>query len=378
MNQHDISRNVPMLTGPFAKKGYDWWWHSFTATHETTGERKPFFIEFYTCNPALGGAEPVFGQLPENQAEGILPSYLMIKAGTWGKDHFQIHRFFGWDAVTLKKTAPFEVTAADCFLNETETHGSVCVTEAQEHPEWMCDNGAISWELTIEKEQAFHVGYGAGRLFRTLKAFEMFWHVEGMKTRYRGKVICNGETYLVDPDTCYGYADKNWGSDFTSPWVWLASSNLTSRKTRQKLENSSFVIGGGRPKAFSVTFDRKLLGQIVYEGACYEFNFSKLWMIPHTEFESTENERKVYWSVRQENLHYVMLTEIECRKENMLFIQYEAPDGSKRHNRLWNGGNGKGRIRLYRKGRDGLTLIDDIDAENVGCEYGEYEPDEEE
>ena len=56
-----------MLTGKFAKQGYDWWWHSFTAKHEETGEERPFFIEYFVCNPALAQDTPVFGQLPENE-----------------------------------------------------------------------------------------------------------------------------------------------------------------------------------------------------------------------------------------------------------------------------------------------------------------------
>lgn len=55
----------------------------------------------------------------------------------------------------------------------------------------------------------------------------------------------------------------------------------------------------------------------------------------------------------------------------MLLVNYEAPDGSKRHNRLWNGGNGIGTIRLFDP--DG-KLVDRIHAENIGCEYGEYDP----
>ena len=43
-------------------------------------------------------------------------------------------------------------------------------------------------------------------------------------------------------------------------------------------------------------------------------------------------------------------------------------DGAHRHQRLWNGGTGKGTVTIYRCGR----LIDRIYAENVGCEYGEY------
>ena len=53
----------------------------------------------------------------------------------------------------------------------------------------------------------------------------------------------------------------------------------------------------------------------------------------------------------------------------MLLINYESPDGKKRHNRLWNGGNGVGTIYLYK----GKKLIDEIWAENIGCEYGEYD-----
>lgn len=58
----------------------------------------------------------------------------------------------------------------------------------------------------------------------------------------------------------------------------------------------------------------------------------------------------------------------------MLNINYEAPTGLKRHNRLWNGGNGTGTLKLYKKGLFGkLTLIDEVYAEGIGCEYGEYD-----
>ena len=57
----------------------------------------------------------------------------------------------------------------------------------------------------------------------------------------------------------------------------------------------------------------------------------------------------------------------------MLNINYESPDGHKRHNRLWNGGTGMGELLLYKKGLFGrLKLVDDVLAEDIGCEYGEY------
>ena len=66
-NKHEISRNACQLYGGQGKCGYDWWWHSFTTQNEKTGEEKPFFIEYFLCNPQCGGDEPVFGQLEENK-----------------------------------------------------------------------------------------------------------------------------------------------------------------------------------------------------------------------------------------------------------------------------------------------------------------------
>ena len=124
----------------------------------------------------------------------------------------------------------------------------------------MCDAGSMSWDLQLDKKVAFNVGHGASKLFRTIKAFEMYWHAEGMKTQYSGTVEIDGERYIVTPETSYGYADKNWASNFTSPWVWLSSNCMKSNLTGKVLENSVFDIGGGCPKIYFVPLKRKLLG----------------------------------------------------------------------------------------------------------------------
>lgn len=373
-NHHDITRNDFMLHGPLAYHGYDWWWHSFTAQDEETGEDKPFFIEFFVCNPALAEEEPVLGQLPDNSKAGKRPSYLMVKAGTWGEDHCQLHRFFAWKDVELHGAAPYSIGAGDCLACETALKGSIYITkeEAESHPEWMCDFGELSWELTIDKQIAFNVGYGASKPLRDVEAFAMYWHAEGMKSAYSGSVVFNGRKYIVTPEKSYGYADKNWGRDFTSPWVWLSSNCLKSRISGKQLTNSVFDIGGGRPKIYFVPLDRRLLGVFYYEDKEYDFNFSHVWLKVETEFSFEEHDAEVIWHVRQANIHAVMETEIHCLKKDMLLINYEAPDGTKKHNRLWNGGTGWGTIRLYDKKDDTLVLVDEIDATHVGCEYGEY------
>lgn len=375
MNKSDITRDYCMLQGPLAKKGYDWWWHSFTAYHKVTGDPKTFYIEYFLCNPALAQPETVIvWNDPEGRKAGKRPSYCMVNVGFWGKEKGQLHRFFPWNQVSIPMNQPLNLQAGDCSCTETKMTGHVKVTreDADSHPEWMSDAGEMSWDISIEKQVAYHVGYGASKLFRKLNAFEMFWHAEGMKTAFRGWVRLNGEDYLVEPDTCYGYADKNWGSDFTSPWVWLSSNNLVSNLTGKRLINSVFEVGGGRPKVFGLSLNRKLLGQFYYEGRDYEFNFSKFWTGSRTLFECQENDTQILWKVTQTTITAKMEVEIACNKEEMLLINYESPDGYKRHTRLWNCGNGFGTVKLWQKKRKKWILIDDVRARNVGCEYGEY------
>ncbi len=370
-NRSDISRNQCQLYGGQARLGYDWWWHSFTGHNQQTGEERAFFIEFFLCNPATGAEEPVYGQLPYNKENNIKPSYLMVKVGCWGANAKQLHNFYGWNRITVDMGVPYSINAGECFLTENKTWGKVSVTEddAHGHPEYMCDAGEMSWNLTINKKIAFNVGYGAGKLFRRLQAFEMFWHVEGMKTAYSGEVVIDGEKYTVDPESCYGYADKNWGKDFTSPWVWLSSCNLTSKTTGKRLEDSSFDIGGGCPKVGPIALKRKLLSAYWHEGKGYEFNFSKFWTFTRTSFDCRETEDEIIWHVEQKTWTNRMVTDITCKKSDMLLINYEAPNGKKLHNRLWNGGNGKGTVKLFHCGK----LIDEVICKNVGCEYGEYD-----
>ncbi len=373
MNKSDLNRNHYMLQDALAYKGYDWWWHSFTGYHSITGEEKSFFIEYYICNPALGGSKAILGQHPKNRKMHRKPSYAMIKVGAWGKDAKQIHNFYPITEFSSSKYI-LNLRIGNCTLTETRMFGSCKVSEgeARQHPEYMCDAGSMYWDITMNKKIAYNVGYGASRLLRNMNAFEMFWHAEGIKTEYKGKIIFDGEEYDIIPNQSYGYADKNWGSDFTSPWLWISSCNMKSLVTGQKLQHSAVEVGGGRPRIFGFAMNRKLLGGMFYEGKMYDYNFSKFWTGAKIDYDFREGRHKNTWKVRAVNRDSMMELILQCPKDEMLLINYEAPNGKKLHNRLWNGGTGYGRIKLYRRHKTGLKLIDDIEIKNVGCEYGEY------
>ena len=372
-NRSDRERNACRLGGKLAYQGYDWWWHSFTGVNRRTGEEKSFFVEYFLCNPALGQKEPIFGQLPESLENEWWPSYLMVKAGCWGENAKQMHRFFAWEDVSIYGREAYRLWAGDCRASETLIRGSVSVTEedAKEHPEWLCQAGEMKWNLKVDKKVAFNVGYGAGKLMRDLNAFEMYWHAEGMKTLFDGEVILDGEVYDVKPENCYGYADKNWGSNFTTPWIWLSSNDVVRKRDGKRLRNTVFDIGGGKPRVFGIGLDRILLGALYLEGKPIEFNFSKPWTGARTKFNCKETKDEIIWHVEQENWDYVMQTNVHCKKKDMLFVNYEAPDGSRIHKKLWNGGTGYGWFKLYRKAGGDWQLIDEYQIGHVGCEYGE-------
>ena len=373
-NSSDITRNLFMLKGSLSKQGYDWWWHSLTAYNKKTGEPRQFFIEYFTCNPELAENKPILGQIPENKNKGKKPSYFMLKVGGWGKDKKQIHNFYSMKDFKCPEDKLDIKVGEEITLSEKHMKGFCKVTkdEAQKHPEYMSDSGEMKWDLEINKLITFNVGYGASAFFRKLNSFEMFWHVEGVKTQYKGTIEMDGVEYEVIPEKSYGYADKNWGADFTSPWLWIASSNLTSLISGKKLNNSAFVAGGGKPKAFGISIPRKLLIGFYYEGSEYEYNFAKFWNNVNIDFKFEEGKEENHWFINASNWNSKIELKLNSKREEMLLLNYEAPNGKKLHNRLWNGGNGYGEIKLMKK--DG-ELIDYIKMENAGCEYGEYDDD---
>jgi len=345
---------------------YDWWWHSLSAENTETGELEAFFIEYYVINPGRGGRQPVFGQIPGPPAR---PSYAMIKAGKWGKGKAQIHNFRGVDDFRASRKG-MDVRIGKNRAGETFLKGSVSMTprEAKEHPEYMTDAGEMSWDLKVDKEISFSVGYGASAPFRYLNLFPMFWHVQGMKVRYEGTIVFNRQTYHVKPESSFGYQDKNWGRDYTNPWIWL-NCNCFKDEDGRLLEGTSLDIGGGNPKLGPFSLGEKILVCFVHEGEKYEFNFTRLFF-QKQDWSCREDEDHIYWDTDVSNRTHRLKVSFSCPKEGMLLVNYENPKGKKNHNRLWNGGDASGTLELFKK--KGNRRVCGLTGERGGCEYGRY------
>jgi tocopherol cyclase len=366
-----MSKSAYKLKGRLAKKGYDWWWHSFTGKDAVTGELKPFFIEYYAINPGLWTGDIIWGQQKENQKTGKKPCYAMLKAGSWGDEKAQLHKFFNYSDVKISGKGLNCVLGGNT-LTEGSLQGEVIVSEEESrlYPERMTDAGSMKWDMTVNKKLSYDVGYGSSDLFSTLCLFSMFWHVQGLRCEYSGWVEFNGKKYRVEPQSSYGYQDKNWGSDYTNPWIWLNCNNFIS-KTSGKAVEASLDVGGGCPVVFGIPLQRKILTAFYYKGQLTEFNFSKFWKFSKQKFNVVEDDSSLHWEIISENSKYLLEIRFSCEKAKMLLVNYENPAGEKNHNKLWNGGHAAGTVKFYQKGKE-RTLIDELFGSLGGCEYGEY------
>ncbi len=366
-----MNKNGYKLKGNTTKNGYDWWWHSFIGKDEETGEFKPFFIEYYVINPGLWKGEIVFGQKNYDLGKRKKPCYAMIKAGAWGNNKSQIHNFFGINEFSSGKNF-LDCRIGNNIATENKLIGEVNVSNetAANHPEMMSDSGTMKWNLEISDKVVFDVGYGSSDFSNSLNLFHMYWHVQGLSCNYRGTVEYNGKKYIVEPEFSFGYQDKNWGKDYTNPWIWLNCNNFTSTLTNEKV-NASLDVGGGCPKVLGVSLNRRIITAFYYKGKLHEFNFSKFWLFSKQKFKSYEDNEFIYWEIISENKNYLLQIEFKCRKADMLLVNYENPKGEKNHNKLWNGGHAFGKVKFFKKEKK-MVLIDELDGSFGGCEYGEY------
>jgi tocopherol cyclase len=373
----DLGKRYGIRVNPLNTNGYDWWWHSLVARRRTTGELQPFFIEYFVINPGLGGKEPILGQSPENKAAGVRPSYAMIKAGTWAKDAaVQIHNFYGIDDFNAAVDR-MDVRIGDNIANDSVLRGSVALSadEAASHPEYMSQSGEMSWDLSVTKDLSYAVGYAASEFLTTLNAFSMWWNIPGMKARYQGTITYNGEIFDVVPEQSYGYQDKNWGSEYTNPWVWLNCNNFTSERTGKALPMTSLDIGGGAPEAFGLPLGKKVLVVFYHEGKLYEFNFSKIWQLSQQRFDVEVGEKAITWNVVAQNGDSKLEIIFSNPKDRMLKVNYENPRGEWNHRELWNGGHASGTVKLFHRGTFGSwEWVDTFHGSLGGSEYGSYEP----
>ena len=89
----------------------------------------------------------------------------------------------------------------------------------------------------------------------------------------------------------------------------------------------------------------------------------------HCKWDVKETDRRFIWHILARNQNSVLKLSGSCRKEEMLHLRYEHPDGHLSKMPLWASAGGIGTLQLYRKGTGGRELLDTLKLENALCIY---------
>lgn len=388
MDLNKVSRSRRYkLTGLLRKNGFDRWRISACAISSVTGEECTFFIEFYIVNPALSPDKAVLGfksRLPKTDTdlqyalagtesektllteELVQPSFIMVKAGKLGKRGKQLNAYFPCSSL-VTGTPEYIVKAGNgdadtCCIKTNATAGAISVSGADllECPELLGNSGSIAWNLHYSIEDGF---------FPNFRSKQTNWACFGARTSVAGVIMLDGEQFNVSKDRSYGYFDKNWGRSFTNPFLHLSSSNLVSNISGKKLLESCFAIQG--------EYNSRLCILTSIEGKKLEFHagshkkYNTIYEC--TQMPEDEDGIKLHWSVSMNNRGYVIDVDIICKAEQMFVRDYECPEGSRKVMKLIGGGSGTGEVKIYKRVRKDLELIEDVHVGNCLCEFGNIE-----
>ena len=102
-------------------------------------------------------------------------------------------------------------------------------------------------------------------------------------------------------------------------------------------------------------------------------SYQALWDISQTP--DKENKEKLHWSVSASNRTYVIDVDMFCSAEELFVRSWEIPEGNRKVLKILSGATG-GEIRLYRKIRDSLELIEHAHIATALSEFGQPETSE--
>ncbi len=366
-NRPTFDRNFYQLPGtPYFDHGYEWWWYSFVAQNQRTGELRPFYIQYFVMNPGLALKEGL------DQARfGEHPAYSKVVAGTWGKECAQSQSFYPVTSFHAS-TEKLEVHIANNRADERNLKGGIFVGKdgSTIHPHRTFDSGSLEWDLQIQRDVSFSFGYATSRLLQRSGAFQMLWDVPGMKSSYSGSVIWNEEVYDVMPKTSFGYQDKNWGADYAKSWIWLSCNHFRSVQSNSEQPSASLVVGGGQPTFLGQSLGEKVLVGFNYQGKFFEWNFTNLLNSPKQRINMSENPTQIVWDISIENLLHRIDIQFVAEKSEMLQLYYENPNGIHKPESLWNAGTAQGTVQFFKKqGLSKWILVDSLEGTWGAGEY---------
>lgn len=372
-----------VLRGKLRTEGFECWRYFFSAFNVETNQEKKFFIELYIVNPGVSPKVAIIAQksrLAHSEADlqyalagtqaaetandelAVFPSYVLVKAGVDGTSGIQLNKFIPSSQFTfLRNSGMFK--AGECLFGPNSISGVVEITpqDLRIKPELLCDSGMLEWDLKFDRKISSEPLY---------KSKNAFWAPFGVKTVYSGAIRFDGDEYVITPKISVGYSDKSWGEILPENYFHISSAKMTSMISGKSMLNSCFVIEG--------EYGGKLCGILNLEGTILKIkekkHFGKCSVIHDcTQVPGTEGDEKVHWTVSVRKGKFVIDIDIFCKGSDLSVRDYEIPQGKRTLLKILGSGNGTGEIRIYKRNRKNLELLEHANIYDAICEFGQTE-----
>lgn len=375
--------NRPQLVGSYKKSGVDIWRYSFAGSETGTGAERRFFIEFEMLNPYLSPAESKLGYQSrvnisaedlQNVLAGtasaqnlrsetfVVPSYCVVRAGIYDVKPRQICEYFATKEVAFN-TNLFNVDVGHCSFSDEKLSGFLdCpLSEIHEHPEYLCDAGSVSWELRYDFKKEYSKGY-----FQRPDG----WYTSVCNAVFAGTITFDGKEYTVNPKKCAGYVDRLWGKTYPDPYFHVSCSNLTSMITGQLMAKSGFAVQGAFADRVSLSM-RIGEKELTFCADEPKRSYQAIWEC--SQMPEDENGERLHWSVSITNKKFVIDIDVFCPASQLYVRSWELPEGKRKILKVIGGGSGTGEVRLYKKIKKNLELIEHAHVAMALCQFGKTE-----
>lgn len=370
--------NCYKLKGSLKKNGIDCWRYFFYGTSRSTDEKRCFYIELMVENPAISPDAIVLNRIDspklseedlqrsllgiapeknEKSSDTRLPSFVVVRSGVLGNKSKQLKNYFKFTDLKIAKKG-FDIKVSDILFTDSKLQGKLSVPRVgmNNRTASISESGNISWNLNYERLQDSSP---------VSTKDDKHWFPSGIKIAFSGEIILDDEVYSVSPKNCFGYADKNWGKTLCEPFFHISSSKLTSIFSGKCLQNACFTVQG--------PFDNTVSALIYFDDESFEFGDSKKYSNYEAVFnciQTPNEEKKLHWSVSLHNKNLVLDIDIFCTDTEMVVRDYELPYAENKILKILTGVAGTGEIRLYKKSKKSIELIQDCIIDNTLCEYG--------
>lgn len=385
ISKKSLALNKYGLNGTHKKIGVNFWRFFFTGIEKSTGGEQQFFIEFEFLNswdspdePSLGYKSRVnvtsedlqYALTGNTNAETlrgekmVIPSYAVVRIGKLGRNPKQLCSYMAPNQIKFSQK-PFEIDACNKYFSDSKLHGFINLSESDinEHPEYLCESGYATWNLSYEIEKDSFEGYSNG----TEK-----WFPVGLITKFDGTVSFDGNEYNVIPAKSMGYIDRYWNKSFPDVWFHISSCNLVSLISGKPLLNSGFSIQGIFENNVSFIGNFEDL-EISFCAENAKRNYTVVWDCSQMPSSVDSAENRIHWSVSITNKMWVVDVDLYCKINELYNRSLEMPEGQRKVLNKLQSGTANGEIKLYKKNKTTLEQIEYARINTSLCEFGHKE-----